>query len=375
MAVAMARRTKPRGLWNTLFSHLGFRFARHLVSHQTFTGKEETRRCERQKSGFPGILFTALAILFATMLPQSAPKVQSAQTVSPNGIEEISAIRPYSGTSFWNVPIPADPAIDPNSNAIVAKSIVPYAAGAAFSNSDAWGISYIDGTTKPSKPYTVACTRYCKGDTVVFSIPPGARPTTGSDHHLAVINGKQELDMWLASYDPAKDAWSAGVRVVNDLSGEGALCARGQHCNGAEASGFALLGGTIRPAEIERGHIDHALAMITPYTRAGYIACPATHTDGKAEDPAAIPEGAHVQLDPAVNVDAQPWPVWEKIIAKALQTYGAYIVDTGGALAVRGVTDQNQGGNQWASVRVPKGGNISDIPWRRLRVLRIQPCN
>ena len=347
----------------------------HLVNHQTFTAKEETRRCERPKGGFPGILFAALVVSFSAISTQSAPKVQSSHSVAASDIEENSAIRPYSHTSFWNVPIPADPAIDPNSNAIVAKSIVPYAEGSAFSNSDAWGISYIDGTTKPSKTYTVACTRYCKGDTIVFSIPPGAQPTTGSDHHLVVINGKQELDMWLASYDPAKDAWSAGVRVVNDLSGEGALCARGQHCNGAEASGFALLGGTIRPDEIERGHIDHALAMITPYTRAGYIACPATHTDGKAEDPAAIPEGAHVQLDPAVNVDAQPWPAWEKVIAKALQTYGAYIVDTGGALAVRGVTDQNQGGNQWASVRVPKGGNISDIPWRRLRVLRIQPCN
>ncbi len=138
---------------------------------------------------------------------------------------------------------------------------------------------------------------------------------------------------------------------------------------------MALLGGDIRPEEIRQGHIDHALSMITPYTRSGYIACPATHTDGKYSDTAAIPEGARVQLDPTFNVDAQNWPAWEKTIAKALQTYGAYIVDTGGALAVRGVTDQNLGSNSWASTNTPKGANISNIPWNLIRVLQIQSCN
>jgi hypothetical protein len=63
------------------------------------------------------------------------------------------------------------------------------------------------------------------------------------------------------------------------------------------------------------------------------------------------------------------------MIAKALQTYGAYIVDTGGALAVRGVTDQNLGSNSWASVNTPKAPNISNIPWSQFRVLQLQSCN
>lgn len=344
------------------------------VSYQAFTARRENRRCG-VKSPACVILNAGCLLSLIANCAWSAPTAQFSHTIVGSS-GRISAIpRPYSDASFWNVPIPVTAAIDPNSNAIVAKSIVPYAGAAAFSNSDAWGISYIDGTGKNSRSYAVACTRYCTGDTIVFPIPIGAQPTTGSDHHLVVINGAQELDMWLASYDPAKDTWSAGVRVLNDLAGGGAFCAQGQHCNSAEASGFALLGGTVRPDEIARGHIDHALAMITPYTRSSFIACPATHTDGKADDPAAIPEGAHVQLDPALDVEAQPWPDWEKIIAKALQTYGAFIVDTGGALAVRGVTDQNQGGKQWTSVGVPKGGSISDIPWRRLRVLRIQSCD
>ena len=280
----------------------------------------------------------------------------------------------FADSSFWNTPIPSNPAIDSNSAAIVAAAITPYVGSATFSNSDAWGISYIDGTNILSKTYTVACTQYCTGDTITFAIPAGAQPTTGSDHHLVVINGAQELDMWLASYDATTDSWSAGVRVINNVTGWGAYCALGQHCNGAEASGFALLGGDIRPEEIQQGHIDHALSMITPYTEVGYIACPATHTDGTYNAP-AIPEGARIQLDPSFNVDAQSWPGWEKTIAKALQVYGAYIVDTGGALAVRGVTDQNLGSNSWASVNAPKAANISNLPWDMIRVLQIQPCN
>lgn len=281
----------------------------------------------------------------------------------------------YADTSFWNTPIPTNPAIDSNSSAMVAAAVTPYVAAATFSNSDAWGISYIDATNTSAKTYTIACTEYCTGDTINFPIPAGAQPTTGSDHHLVVINGTQELDMWLSSYDASTDSWSAGVRVINDITGWGAYCALGQHCNGAEASGFALLGGDVRPEEIKQGHIDHALSMITPYTRAGYIACPATHTDGAYNDPAAIPEGTRVQLDPSFNVDAQSWPDWEKTIAKALQVYGAYVVDTGGALAVRGVTDQNLGSDSWASVNTPKAANISDLPWDKLRVLQIQSCN
>jgi hypothetical protein len=141
------------------------------------------------------------------------------------------------------------------------------------------------------------------------------------------------------------------------------------------ASGFAALGGLVRPEEIAQGHIDHALHLMTPYTRANYIACPATHTDGQKNDTAAIPEGARIQLDPAFNVDAQSWPAWEKIIAKALQTYGAYVVDSSGAMSFRGVTDQNLGATNWASVNTPKGGSLSNLPWSSMRVLQIQSCN
>jgi hypothetical protein len=136
------------------------------------------------------------------------------------------------------------------------------------------------------------------------------------------------------------------------------------------------MGGVVRPEEIRQGHIDHALSITMPYTRKGHIACPATHTDGKHNDPYAIPEGARLQLDPSFDVDAQPWPAWEKIIAKAFQTYGAYVSDTGGTIAIYGQSDMNAGNVSWRSAGVPdNGAPLANLPWDKVRVLQIKSCN
>jgi hypothetical protein len=281
----------------------------------------------------------------------------------------------YADDSFWNTPIPADASTDPNSNDIVARAIIPYRSNANFTNGDAWGISVV--TADPSsKSYEIICKKYGCGDRIEFPMPQVAVPDTGSDHHLVVISGNQELDLWLASYDSRHDQWSAGSRRITDLDGWGACGPPGTHCVGGVAAGFAEMGGVVRPEEIQQGHIDHALSITLPYTRDRFIACPATHTDGKYNDPNAIPEGAHIQLDPSFNVDSQHWPQWEKVIAKALQTYGAYISDTGGSMAVYGQSDINPGNLKWREIGVPKNSpSLSNLPWDRVRVLTIQSCN
>ena len=68
------------------------------------------------------------------------------------------------------------------------------ASGAVLSNDNTSGMGYAYADDN-SKTYTVACTKYCSSDTFVFPVPKGAKPSTGSDHHLAVIHGNQELDV------------------------------------------------------------------------------------------------------------------------------------------------------------------------------------
>jgi hypothetical protein len=294
----------------------------------------------------------------------------------------------YSSTSFWNTPIADNPPIDSNSTAMVQSSLVPFAPYATFVNYR-YGVA-LAYACSTNKVYTVPSTLYGSpscvpgGPGVQFPIPPGTMPAPGTDGHLVVVyqalDGSpyagKELDLWQATYDSTNDTWSASTVVLNDLFGWGVTCPPGAQCNGADAAAFALLGGAVRPEEIAQGHIDHALVFATPYNLINYVACPANHTDGAASAP-ALPEGARIQLDPAYNVDAQNWPQWIKIIAHALQTYGACNRDTAGVLSIYGVTDQNAGVPTWPSVGVPAQQiyQLYLLPWASMRVIQLTSCN
>ena len=88
-----------------------------------------------------------------------------------------------------------------------------------------------------------------------------------------------------------------------------------------------LAGGGARLAARARRRSDRARARpwAIPFVRAGGPWAPATASDGAYDDPAAIPMGARLQLDPAIDIDALGLPPYEATIAKALQTYGMYV--------------------------------------------------
>ena len=71
---------------------------------------------------------------------------------------------------------------------------------------------------------------------------------------------------------------------------------------------------------------------------------------------------------------AQSWAPWQKTIAVALQQYGAFINDTGGALALYAVNDINSGNVTWTSAGMTKSPGLSWIPWSQMRVLTLVKC-
>ena len=89
-----------------------------------------------------------------------------------------------------------------------------------------------------------------------------------------------------------------------------------------------------------------------------------------------IPEGYRIQLDPSIDVGAIPGITpGEKVIAKTLQTYGAYLVDQGGATMafpfelVPDATSSNPG-QVWVNAGFTWDYfGMSHIPWNRLTVL------
>jgi hypothetical protein len=282
--------------------------------------------------------------------------------------------RLFAPSSWINTPISATPTLDGNSAGDVASAITPYTTSANLANSGDWGVPIVSADSD-STNYNVTCLYYGCGFSVPsVRIPSSAQPSTGSDGHIVVLQpNSAELDMWVASKSGA--TWSAGSRWVSSTNGSGANCTTQGGCSGGNASNLALAAGVVRPEEIAQGHIDHALALTTPDTRKGYIACPATHTDGTHVDPNALPLGAHVQLDPSINVAALNVPSWEKVIATALQTYGAYVVDTGGSLSIYGESNLGRGYDAWAKAGVSSASpKLSNLPWNSLRVLSMTQC-
>jgi hypothetical protein len=287
--------------------------------------------------------------------------------------------RLYAGSSFWNQPIGASPVIDAKSAAILASSITPTANIATFNDNDEWGVplAYSDAA---SKLYTVGCLRYGCNQQVQFRIPRYAHANTGSDGKLVVIDPatNTELDMGVASYDGVADSWTTNSRYTSASDGWGAMCAQGLHCDGVMMSGVDQFGGIVRPEEIAQGHIDHALSLVVPYWRSGFIACPAVKTSGGTNDANAIPMSARIQLDPSFNVDAQTWPQWQKVVAKALQTYGAYVWDAGSdRLDIRAESNISRGYDAWAKASVPSQigqASLAALPWGQVRVLQITQC-
>ena len=103
----------------------------------------------------------------------------------------------YSANSFWNTPIADDATVDPNSTAIVFRSLAHYASSSSIATSDDWGrpIAYANALTTR---YSVRCTRFDCDTSVTFRIPRYARPSNGSDHHLvASVTNRPPLDQRL----------------------------------------------------------------------------------------------------------------------------------------------------------------------------------
>ncbi|AOS43226.1 hypothetical protein Verru16b_00269 [Lacunisphaera limnophila] len=254
--------------------------------------------------------------------------------------------RPFSADSPWNTPLPADAAVDRDSPALIADLADR---GPWLINIKDWSIPvyFVDAATTPR--HDVGDLRpgiYGKGFAFPrqIPIPDGAiaSPPVGdhSDNHLSVIDRTLGLEwgMWAARQD-ATGRWFTGLGAVTDLTGTGVAPPwydnpRELDSHRARAGGFPLIAGLIRVDEIKAGRIAHALAFAYDHCRTGLFVPPASTsqvTQLEAVDSRGIPMGGRLQLDPAWDVEGSGLSPAGKIIARALQEYGAYCSDYAGA--------------------------------------------
>lgn len=307
----------------------------------------------------------------------ATPQPSTSTSAGTGGTAVGDASDPFSATSPFNVTVPASASTDVDSAAMV-KALTRSGAGVA--NLYAYSVPVYTATADTPRR-TVTCTETSWG-TCPFAgrdvpVPDDARASAGDDGAMVVVDESAGLvyEFWQASRSGsgASATWSTSWGAVVALTGSGWLPAGS---TGATASGASRLGGVVRVSEIKAGMIPHALSLQTSLACTDEYRAPATKTDGQSTASDCIPEGARVQLDPDLDLSTLKLTRAERAVAVALQRYGAYVVDRGGAQIsvsfqlAADATASSPGAVYKTAGMAHDYAALDGIPWSKLRVLR-----
>jgi len=146
---------------------------------------------------------------------------------------------------------------------------------------------------------------------------------------------------------------------------------------GASASSLSVAGGLITLEDLEKGVINHALAIGIPDVRAGVYASPAQRTDGTSTSPLSLPEGAHLRLDPKLDLAALHLPRLTLMLAEAAQHYGIVVRDHTANVSFYAQDPTSTGTNPYAGPSGYFEGKtpaqlLASFPWRHLQLLKME---
>ena len=261
------------------------------------------------------------------------------------GAEAQRVWRPFNDSSPWNQKIPPDVQIDPQSQELIDG----VAKGVFNVNIAEWSIPlyYINADTVPKVHVINSRTGiYGRGFAEPNAIPIlpcfVASPPVGefSDNHMSIIDTARKIEWGMWATRKNKDGvWTTGLGAVTDLGGTGVERPwfdqeRDLDAHRARAGGFPLVAGLIRPEEIQAGRIGHALVFAYQRGRSEFFVPPASTAQAtfmEMDNKSGIPMGGRIQLDPVIDVDTLPLSPACKVIARALQEYGAFNGDYAGA--------------------------------------------
>ena len=244
--------------------------------------------------------------------------------------------RPYSDDSPWNTPIDANPRYDIHSDEMIATIRKDEGAITSDSSQYSYPVYFVDQATPR---WNVPCLKYkCtivraggveKTDMLKdVPIPADARESTGTDAQIIIIDKLTgaEYNLWQAQRTAA--GWEVSNGSIYNVLWDGI-----PQNYGSRGAGVPYYAGLIRAWEIEQGRIDHVIAFGYPTPARDRCVFPASKTDGKSKSQYAIPEGARLQLDPSLtnaDFDRMGLDRTGKIIARALQKYGMFLIDVSG---------------------------------------------
>lgn len=201
-----------------------------------------------------------------------------------------------------------------------------------------------------------------------------------SDGHIIIYDKKYEQFFECSRFDWPNPGEPHGTTFniwQNEGDGYGiANASQRWQLQGGRGSGVPIIGGLIRPEEIEYGVIRHALAFTFGDNRKDssggqmFISPPAARSDGKLVGEQYPIEGMRFQLDP--DYDISNLNQSAQVVAQALRDYGAYLVDNGGdwafQLQLLGATESSSRA-EWDSRAPGLYTGIQAIPTNQFRVI------
>jgi hypothetical protein len=300
----------------------------------------------------------------------------------------------FASTSFWNEPVSADAPLDPNSAALVSAFDGEIAAaddaksGLPNINTTAWSVPLY---TVPSTQVTVKVKQEYAGNLSAalqsawdaVPLPAEAKPAVGTDKDLVVWQpstdklwefwGLEKTEAgWQARWGGAMNSASSDPGVYGPEAWPGA-----QPDWGVSATSLSVAGGLITLEDLELGQINHALAIAIPNTRYGEYTSPANRTDGYSTAPLSLPEGAHLRLDPKLDLASLHLPRLTLMMAEAAQRYGIFVRDSGANVAFVAQDPTPTGSNPYTGAHGYFEGKspqalLESFPWSYLELLKME---
>jgi hypothetical protein len=305
--------------------------------------------------------------------------------------ETTTPFRFFSGSSIWNLPLSEGAALDPSSAAIVKAFSGEIAADAAsglppWINTTSWSVPVY---TVPAAQPTVSVTLESANAPALQAawravpLPAAAQPASGAEKVLVVSQPSRDR-LWEFWRMEARNGawyakWGGAVQEASTSPGfYGPWAWPGAKPGwGVSASSLDLLGGLISLEDLAHDEIDHAIAIAVPNVRAGVYASPAQRTDGTSVSPLALPEGAHLRLDPHLDLQSLHLPHMTLMIAQAAQRYGFVVRDHAPNVSIYAQDPTPTGANPYAGPRGYFEGRsprelLAGFPWSHLQLLSME---
>jgi hypothetical protein len=319
------------------------------------------------------VMATAVVVV-VVVLSSRDPAAPPAPAPAGGGAPDTGCQRPYADASPWNTLIGAKPAYHPRSARFVARMRAPltsdptqytYPVYAVAPDAPLQSVRVTGAFSDVTSQRTLTIRR---GGTVRLPIPQGAEGAAGSDAQIVLVNRAtgDEWGAWRLRRTGGGWQITNGYHYSTRWSG---VPPRDRDGNpfGSRGAGVPYLAGLVRPCEITRGRIDHALAFAYDAPAPSHV-YPATKSDGAGSAGLDVPEGTRLQLNPKLTVAHIKGYGCDGpclTIARALQRYGMYTIDNSGRSKVILEYEDTARWNGLVDART-----VSPIPLSAFRVLR-----